>query len=917
MSPLGHDRWQVISPYLDRALEMAAAERSLWLELLRAEDPALAHDLQALLAERSALSREGFLEGTAPLPPQVTLHGQTVGAYTLVSPLGQGGMGSVWLARRSDGRFEGLAAVKLLNPSLVSTSGAERFKREGNILARLTHPHVAHLIDAGVSPTGQPYLVLEHVEGERIDRYCDQRGLPVDARIRLFLDVLGAVAHAHANLIVHRDIKPSNVLVSTGGQVKLLDFGIAKLLESEARAGEATALTREGGGALTPEYAAPEQVTGGPVTTATDVYSLGVLLYVLLGGRHPTGSALETPADLLRAIVDTEPPRVSDAGTARRGSEGIAEIAAQRATSPRKLQAALRGDLDNILAKALKKQPSERYASAEAMADDLKRYLDHRPVRARADSLGYRARKFVVRNRLSLGAAAIVAIALATGAGVAARQARVSARERDRALMQLRRAEATNSFNSFLLQEATPSSGRPLTNAELLERADALIDRRFARDPELRAHMLLILAARYNENRQFDRWQATLDRAFSLSRGFADVELRARAACAKAEGLADQGRFDDADKLIGASLRDLSALPDALSGEAACRVSESTTASLRGDGARAMSAAQRAVKLEAARKGPAGSGFEALYALATAYLVADRTADASRSFRELIAMLEAQGLERTRDAASVLSNWSVMLGRAGQYAEALPIAQRAVAIMRERDTEHGAGSTELLVLGNALGKVGRNAEAIPIFEESVEKARTGGSPRRVLAALMLMATAYREAGDFDRAARALNESEATLKVNPGEAQPGQAALLEGHRARLALARGHSGEALALARHALERHDDPASTNHDILSLTLVLAETQIATGDLTGAGASARRALALANELLGGLPYSWQMGQARLQLGIALLRQGNVQEGRKELKLALDDLRRSVGPDAPSTRQALSELERLQSIALP
>src|SRR6185436_16478233 len=221
----------------------------------------------------------------------------------------------------------------------------ERFQREGNILARLRHPHIAHLIDAGLSSAGQPYLVLEHVDGQPIDAYCNAAGLGVEARIRLFLDVAEAVAHAHANLIVHRDLKPSNVLVSFEGRVKLLDFGIAKLLEAEMPGGEPSPLTREGGAALTPEYAAPEQVTGGPITTATDIYALGVLLYLLLAGRHPAGDARQAPADLLKAIVETEPLRLSDAAQDNR------------------LRRLLRGDLDTIVAKALKKDARERYAS--------------------------------------------------------------------------------------------------------------------------------------------------------------------------------------------------------------------------------------------------------------------------------------------------------------------------------------------------------------------------------------------------------------------------------------------------------------------------------------------------------------------------------------------------------------------------
>ena len=265
---LSPDRWRAVSPYLDEALEIATAERAAWLASIRARDAALAADLRLLLEEHETLHESRFLERVVPLPSHagltLSLAGQTLGAYRLTSRIGQGGMGSVWLAERCDGRFEGRAAVKLLNIALMGRAGEERFRREGNILARLTHPHIAHFVDAGVSRTGQPYLVLEHVDGQSIDRYCHERALGIEARLRLFLDVLEAVAHAHANLIVHRDLKPANVLVSVDGQVKLLDFGIAKLLEGDADWGQArtvdmSPLTREGGGALTPEYAAPSR----------------------------------------------------------------------------------------------------------------------------------------------------------------------------------------------------------------------------------------------------------------------------------------------------------------------------------------------------------------------------------------------------------------------------------------------------------------------------------------------------------------------------------------------------------------------------------------------------------------------------------------------------------------------------------
>jgi serine/threonine protein kinase/tetratricopeptide (TPR) repeat protein len=431
MSVLSPERWEIVSPLLDRALEMAGEERAAWLATLHGDDPALATDLEMLLEERIALSREGFLEEAAVWPSEAaSLAGQRIGAYTLTSLIGQGGMGSVWLAGRSDGRFEGQAAVKLLNASLVGRAGEERFQREGSFLARLTHPNIARLVDAGVSGAGQPFLVLEYVEGEQIDRYCDGKSLDVEARLRLFLDVLAAVAHAHANLIVHRDIKPSNVLVASDGQVKLLDFGIAKLLEGEGRAGEATALTREGGRALTPEYAAPEQVTGGAITTATDVYALGTLLYVLLAGRHPAERALQSPADLYKAIVDTEPPRLSDVVARIKGqtNEALESNAALRAATPDGLRRILKGDLDTIVAKALKKNPEERYSSVTALAEDLRRYLDHKPISARPDALAYRAAKFVRRNRLAVGAAALILAVLSVGLYEVNRQRAVAQR---------------------------------------------------------------------------------------------------------------------------------------------------------------------------------------------------------------------------------------------------------------------------------------------------------------------------------------------------------------------------------------------------------------------------------------------------------------------------------------------------------
>ena len=411
--PTLREWWQAASPYLDQALEMPEGDRESWLASLEERDRALAAVVRTLIEEHRVLAEEHFLEESPGLAPgQMASPGQPVGAYTLVSPIGQGGMGSVWSAERNDARFERRAAIKFLNSALAYSGGQERFKREGRILGRLSHPHIAELLDAGVLPNGQPYLVLEYVEGEPVDVYCDRRKLDVEARLRLFLDLLGAIAYAHANLIVHRDIKPSNVLVRADGQLKLLDFGIAKLLEDES-ARPATLLTREGAGPLTPEYAAPEQVTGGMVTTATDIYALGVLLYVLLTGRHPAGSGRLSAADLIKAIVETDAMRPSEVVKA-----------------PDKLRRALQGDLDIIVAKTLKKDPRERYLSVTALADDLGRYLRHEPISTRRDSLAYRIAKYVRRHRTAVSLAMLAFAASLAGVVGTMTQARTANHER-------------------------------------------------------------------------------------------------------------------------------------------------------------------------------------------------------------------------------------------------------------------------------------------------------------------------------------------------------------------------------------------------------------------------------------------------------------------------------------------------------
>ena len=518
MPALTPGQWQEISPHLDHALSLSEGERMTWLAAFRAQRSDLADLLEKLLDEHRALAQEQFLENEPPRPTnEPSLIGETLGPYKLISRIGEGGMGNVWLAERIDGRFERQVAVKFLHFAVASQGGAERFKREGRILGQLAHPHIAELIDAGVAPKGEPYLVLEYVSGKRIDEYCDERTLGMDARIALFLDVLDAVAHAHANLVVHRDIKPSNVLVSSEGIVKLLDFGIAKLLADDTNSAAATLLTLEGGGAMTPLYAAPEQVTGGTITTATDVYALGVLLFVLLTGHHPAGAEPHSPADLVKAITETDPPLASQAVAL---SIDVAS-AEKRGATPEKLRRWLRGDLDTILAKALKEKPGERYSSVAAFGDDLRRYLRYEPISARPDSVSYRLRKYVRRHRVGVAVAAGLLVLLAGFSVIQAIQLRRITRERDR-------ADRIAEFMTGVFKVSDPNErvGATVTARELLDKAAKDIDTGLSKDPELQARMMQIMGRAYSDLGFYSRAQLLFERSIKIGKSVAGPENR-------------------------------------------------------------------------------------------------------------------------------------------------------------------------------------------------------------------------------------------------------------------------------------------------------------------------------------------------------------------------------------------------------
>jgi tetratricopeptide (TPR) repeat protein len=792
MSRLDKNRWQALSPYLDDAIDMTAEERARLLASLRQTHPVIAGDLEALLNDRDAIDRERFLEDSPPQPASLALQGLRVGAYRLHTAIGEGGMGSVWLAERADGRFEGRAAVKLLNAGLIGRAGEERFAREARILAQLTDPGIAHLVDAGVSTLGQPYLILEYVEGEHIDEYCASRKLNVEARIRLFLQVLDAVAHAHANLIVHRDLKPANVLVRADGRVKLLDFGIAKLLEPQQAAGQEQ-LTVEGARLLTPAFAAPEQMTGGQITTATDVYALGVLLYVLLAGRHPGGQSTRSPVELMNAIVHTEPQRPSD----------VVESPAVRR--------ALRGDLDTILAKALKKEPAKRYHSVEAFADDLRRYLRREPISARPDTWRYRGAKFVRRHAVGVAAAALVVATIVALVGFYT--ARLAA-ERDRARLEAGKSAAASDLLTELLTGADPynaAGGRKEpTVRELLDAGTERIDRELANQPELKAEMLTVLGRTYHRLNVTDKAVALLERALALGRevdpGHARVAqalndlgavlletgetkrarplleealaMRRRLVGPEGEQTAvtlvelgraygDEGDLHRAEPLLREALAIRRKLFGDVHAETATSVNELGLLLFRkGDITGAEPLIRENVAIARAILGERHPDLPtALNNLSLVLLEKRDLAEAESVLRESLAIRRATQGDEAPDLAPALNNLTHVLRQQGKFAEAIAAGEEAVKITTTtRGQNHPSMATMLATLARAHLESGDAASAEPLARRALQIRRAGfpETDLRLAAMKSLLGGTLTGLGRYQEAEALLLEAQKTL-----------------------------------------------------------------------------------------------------------------------------------------------------------
>ncbi len=921
-----------LHPLLDQILELEPAEREAWLGQLRGQDPALAGRVERVLADEREQDGGALLGGDAgwidAMDATQPLEGLRVGAYTLERPLGQGGMGTVWLARRSDGRFEGQAAVKLLNLALLDPVGRERFQREGTLLARLTHPNIARLIDAGVTPTGQPYLVLEYVEGRRVDRYCDEQRLAPPRRLELFLQVLGAVALAHANLIVHRDLKPSNILVTADGVVKLLDFGIAKLLESETATGERSALTELGGLALTPEYAAPEQVSGEPVTTATDVYALGVLLYLLLAGRHPTGEDCRTTAEHLRAVTEAEPVRLSAAVSPRGllAPAELARIAAARSTTADRLRRLYAGDLDNIVAKALKKNPAERYATVQALVEDLRRHLRHEPVTARPDSVGYRLGKFVRRNRTTVGLGAVAIVALLAGVTGTVTQARSATRhavqaerqrqradqearaaeeQRDAALRALSRVQAINEVNHYLLRDAAPF-GKPFTFGYLLKQATDLVGRERAESDANRTDMLIEIGEDYYAQDDDKKSREVLEQAYALSRSLTDHSTRARAACALGE---EMSRWDGtrAEQLVEEGLAQLPPGPQYDLDRIACLKGGAEAANNAG-GTEGVQRAERALALYRQLRFPVPAlEPQLLVTLAEAYNAAGRLREAVKVDEAVSERLVALGRGNTQSAGTLYNNWALALSRMGQPLKAAPVFRKALQIESADPAGRVVSPTVMTNLARTLSELGQLGEAAWLAEQAYGNARRGGDEELVNQASLVRAGIYIKQRRLGEAKAMLDEVEPRLvrALPRGHYAFASVATL---RALLAEARGDLPGALAGADRAASILEANVAAGQQTGSyLPTVLrrrADIERALGRLPEAERDAQRAIELLEKQAEpGVPNAGA-GLAYLCLGQILRAKGRAAEAQRAFASAVEQLEPTLGPDHPATRQA-------------
>lgn len=679
-------RWHELEPLLDELLELEGPARDRRLAELAGGDDGLREDLRSLLDgadDPPSILQSPFEDPAIERPPANDPRiGASVGGYRLVRRLGQGGMATVYLGERDDGAFEHRVAVKLVRSDVSGGAILRRFQEEQRILAGLSHPNVARLYGGGLTDDGQPFIVMELVEGTPLTAYCDRERLGVDRRLELFEAACAAVEYAHGNLVVHRDLKPSNILVTADGAVKLLDFGIAKLLEGEA-AGAGT-LTSMYGHPMTPEFAAPEQFSGGQVTTASDVYSLGVVLYELLTGGRPHGAGPRLPHEIAAAVLETEPARpslaVGRSARAEAGTEPGAEqaAAAMRATSPQRLAHRLRGDLDTIVLKALRRDPGRRYPSVSALREDLERHRRHLPIRARRESWPYLAVRFAQRHAVAVGLSAVMLASLVGGLAMSIAGQRA-------ARLEAATSERVSQFLVELFRASDPTYGRSgsMTAEDMLDEASARLEATLDEDPAIRARLLQTIGESYQGIGVYDRAEELMTASSELLaevRGGDHAEtLAARNALAGLYRMS--GRLDEAEAVYDELIK----LADAGGMD---RTLELTVANDYG------------VLLR--ERG--------------------RPAEAEALYRRALDIFRRLGTERTQEAARTRSNLAMAVRQQGRLEEAETLLREALEIQRATVGEpHGDVATALNNLAAVVRRRGDLERAAELYREALEQ----------------------------------------------------------------------------------------------------------------------------------------------------------------------------------------------------
>jgi eukaryotic-like serine/threonine-protein kinase len=870
---------------LRRAAELGPRERATYIRRACGSDTAL---FQTVLDRISAawlreLTDEPTSEGEEIAEATTHGPGDRIGPYQVRRVLGRGGMGEVYLCERADEQYQKQVAIKLVSRGVLSRQVQTRLRTERQILATLDHPNIARLLDGGTTAEGIPYLVLEYVEGEPIDTYCDTHRLSIGARLQLFRVVCSAVQSAHRNLIVHRDLKPSNILVTADGTPKLLDFGIAKLLDVRQTA-HTIAMTQADVRIMTPDHASPEQIRGELITTASDVYVLGVLLYELLCGQRPFQVSGLRFREIERVICEKEPPPPSDAcKTTDLSSRELERIAEQRGSTSQRLRRELSGDLDNIVMMAMRKEPERRYGSVERFSADIDLHLRGMPVLARQDTWGYRAHKFVARHTLGVVLSGLFVLLLAGFAVSMYIQAERLREERDRTRAQFERAEAernraerVSTFLVDLFRRSDPweSGGENATALELLERGAQRIETELANDPDTQANLLDAVGRVYLARGETDKAIALLDRALRLRRDLFGSEHLITASSMQGLGIARRykGEFDQSRVLLEDALR----IQTQKLGERSEPV---------------------AVTLDE---------------LARWYRDIGHLDVAEKTFRRSLASFTAVDGPQSPQVSSVTNDLATLLLYKGEPAAAEQLYRKALDADRARlKPDHPLLATEMTNLAIALQMQGKLTEAEPLFKESIESLERvlGRDHSSTIGALSNYGWFLQVKGDMDGAEKVLRDVLALDQKVQGRSHP-----YVGHDmsnlADLLYARGQFDEAERLYRQAIDIYKTTLPDNHQYVAAALTgLGRIFAEGGDTFRVSALIERAVSIWRK---ELPEDhWQIARSRAVLGKSMLQQGKFAEAEPILLQNYAILEKQRGTNDPGTRQVRAWLAQL------